>query len=237
MEWVVNKVRPLKLTEEIVEQIRSMIIEGKLRPGEQLPPERALAVLLGVGRSSLREALNSLETLGLVEIRKRQGVYVQSVVSPHVVDPMRHLLEADRGSILELMELRRDLEVAAASQAARRRDTEDIGRLWDCYGRLAEAGGEQEAEMGLDRELHLAIAQTARNFLRVHMLRSFFDLSRDFLGRAVQHYCRDADHMTTVRLQHRSLVEAIAEGDPELARRRMNEHLTWVAYTWQQVGS
>ena len=105
MKNIYTQIRPHKISEEIVNQIKSLIKDGKLQPGQKLPPERTLADLLGVGRSSLREAINILEALGFVEIRNRKGIFVRPVSSPIISDPLRQILEEDKSKLYELYEL------------------------------------------------------------------------------------------------------------------------------------
>ena len=88
MKNIYRPIRQHKVTEEIVTQIKSLIKDGTLQPGEKLPSERMLCGLLGVGRSSLREALNILEALGFLEIKNRRGIFVHSVSLPLLCDPL-----------------------------------------------------------------------------------------------------------------------------------------------------
>ena len=97
-----QEVQVEEVSDKIVEQLCSLIQEGRLTPGNKLPSERRLTDQLGVGRSSLREALNKLETLGYVEIKKRKGIFVKSIDSTLQLDPLKNMLQTDRLKIVQL---------------------------------------------------------------------------------------------------------------------------------------
>ncbi len=88
-------ITPLKVPDEIVRHIKSMIKKGQLIPGEKLPAERTLARLFGVGRSTLREAMNTLSTLGFIEIKERKGAFVKSLGAAVIPDTVSQILDGD----------------------------------------------------------------------------------------------------------------------------------------------
>src|SRR6266852_3577595 len=109
------ELEPIKSTriyEEIVRQIKTMITEGRLKSGDQLPPERDLAEKFLVSRTSVREALRALESLGLIEIRPGEGTFVREVSIEALIEPLALVMASQRGAIAELFEARRLLEPA-----------------------------------------------------------------------------------------------------------------------------
>jgi|SRR5271157_602596 GntR family transcriptional regulator, transcriptional repressor for pyruvate dehydrogenase complex len=234
MQTVYRRIRPYKVTEEIVAQVKSLIKDGTLQPGEKLPSERILCGLLGVGRSSIREAVNVLEALGFLEIKNRKGVFVRSVSSPLVFDPLVQILQEDKGKLGDLYGIRKDIELASAYLAAKLRTKKDLTRMKEFLRRLErEALEYSRLSVRDDVGLHLAVAQASGNFLRVHILRNIFDLAGDFYRVSGERITRGGE-VITVYEQHLRLFQAIEKMDPEGARTRMEEHLTWGEVKWKE---
>src|SRR5439155_4866644 len=126
------EVAPIKSTriyQEIVRQVKQMIAEGRLESGDQLPAERELAEKFVVGRSSVREALRALESLGLVEIRPGEGTFVREVSVESLIEPLALVMASQREAIGELFEARRMIEPALAALAARRATPEELHEM------------------------------------------------------------------------------------------------------------
>lgn len=236
MDNIYKQIRPHKIPEEIVQQIKSLIKDGKLLPGEKLPPERTLADLLGVGRSSLREAINILETLGFVEVKKREGIFIRTVSSTIIFDPLRQILEEDRGKLYELYELRKDIELASIYMAAKLRSKEDLVRIEKPLIRMIEDSKESHFSLSDDVEFHLAVAQATHNWLRVHILKNILDLVADYMDLIVQKLIEEKTGVFIVLDQHKKIYQAIQKRNQESARVLMNEHLTWVEEKWKEFG-
>ena len=232
MNGVFSQIRSYKISEEIVYQIKSLIKEGKLQPGEKLPPERTLADSLGVGRSSLREAINILETLGFVEIRMRQGIFIRSVSSPIMSDPLIQILEEDESKLYELYELRKDIESASTYMAAKLRTKTDLATMREVLKRMEEDVQKSRLSLSDDVAFHLAIAQSTHNFLRVHILKNILDLADDYMGLIVQKLNEEKINNYLVVEQHKEIFQAIQKRNQEGARTLMYEHLTWVEEKW-----
>src|SRR5581483_5611779 len=122
-------VRREGLTEQLVQKFEDLVLRGTILPGERLPPERELAEMLGVSRSSLRQALKALQIMGVLEVRQGSGNYLSSnakeilQVPPKVLVPLRGLSQA------ELFEVRRALEAESAGSAAQRATAADLERI------------------------------------------------------------------------------------------------------------
>lgn len=230
-----QQIRPHKIPEEIVQQIKSLIKEGKLAPGERLPPERTLADMLGVGRSSLREAINILETLGFIEIKVRKGIYVRNVSAP-ISDPLRQILVEDRSKLYELYEFRKDIELASIQAAAQRRTRADLMRIKKSIEEMEGLASDHHMSLALDQEFHLAVAQATHNFLRVHVLKNIFDLVADYMNLIIQGLVEERTGVPAVLEQHRRIFRCIQRKDPDGARASMDEHLTWVEEQWKWFG-
>lgn len=217
-----------KVSDKIVQQLTNLIVEGKLKPGDKLPGERQLIEMLGVGRSSLREALNRLQTMGYIEIRTRQGNFVKSINSSFQMDPLKRIMQEDRKRIIHLYDIRCDIEKASAYEAATLRTEAQLADIQRCKDAFEKAD-EQDNCWGwdLDKAFHLAIATATNNFVRIHVVRDIFDFSQEFIEPIIDAFMGNREYTDATIEQHERLVEAIAGKKAELARARMDEHLSW----------
>ena len=225
MDAVFKEVRVEKVSDKIVTQLIDLITEGQLLPGEKLPSERRLTELFGVGRSSLREALNTLETLGFIEIQKRKGNYVKSMDSAMPLNPLKKIMQADQRRIVELYEVRRSIEQSSAREAAERRTEEDLQAIRSALDNFRTPSGELAFHWDNEISFHLAIARASHNFLRLHTLKSIFDFAREFLEPVLHGFICSDERINTVMHQHEAIYEVIKARDPEGARQMMREHL------------
>lgn len=225
MDTVFREVRVEKVSDKIVTQLIDLITEGQLLPGEKLPSERRLTDLFGVGRSSLREALNTLETLGFIEIKKRKGNYVKSMDSAMPLNPLKKIMQADQKRIVELYEVRRSIEQSSAREAAERRTDEDLAAIRGAIDKFRDPSGTTAFSWENEIGFHLAIARASHNFLRLHTLKSIFDFAREFLEPVLHGFICSDERISTVLAQHDGIYEAIRDHDGELARERMRDHL------------
>lgn len=225
MDTVFKEVRVEKVSDKIVAQLIDLITEGKLLPGEKLPSERQLTDLFGVGRSSLREALNTLETMGFIEIKKRKGNYVRNMDSAVSLSPLKRVMQSDQKRILELYEVRRSIEQSSAREAAENRTDADLEDISKTLHQLEQQGGHRIFSWDDEIAFHLAVARASNNFVRLHTLKSIFDFAREFLEPVLHGFICSEARMETVFRQHTAIYEAIKDRDRELARQLMREHL------------
>src|SRR5216684_6927099 len=164
MEW--HKVEPInspRIYEEIVRQIRTLISEGKLKSGDRLPPERDLAERFRVSRASVREALRSLQSRGLIEIRAGEGAFVRDVSVEALIEPLALVILPHREAVGELFEARRILEPAIAALAARRATREEVGEMERILEEQAREVAQGRTGMAQAPALPAAIAGAAHN--------------------------------------------------------------------------
>jgi GntR family transcriptional repressor for pyruvate dehydrogenase complex len=225
--WKIDMFKSIKhsrLSDEVANQIRSLISEGKLKPGDRLPPERELTKQFGVSRPSLREALNSLVAMGFLESKQSKRTFVKSVASERMEDPLAFLIKTDTQKIFDLIEVRKAMEVWGASQAAQRATEEDIRRLESIIEEMAKAIEEGRDWDKEDADFHLAIAQATHNLVQTHIMSTLYDLLRESVARIFT----DKTKMKKLFQQHSQIVNAIKNRSPEKARERTLEHLDYV---------
>ena len=223
-----------RLSDDIVERLESMILEGTLPPGERLPAERALAEEFGVSRPSLREAIQKLAARGLLISRHGGGTFVADTLGSSFRDPLLALLEKHPEAQRDLMEFRHTLEGSCAYYAALRATEPDRERLTAAFDRLAECyareGKVVRADEGAaDAHFHLAIAEASHNVVFLHTIRSLFELlKRNVATNIGGMYPQGSEVRGMLMQQHGDLYRAIMERRAEDARRLASDHLHYV---------
>lgn len=159
------------VVQQIIDKITQSLIKGELKPGDRLPPEPELAQQLGVSRTSLREALKTLEGLGVLIARKRGGTFIATSGSQSMLDPVIFNLIIEKGSREELFELRVLLEVDAIELVIRKAtaaDLEQLARELDHFEQSIPSGN-LELLAELDLQFHLRLLQISQNspFVRI----------------------------------------------------------------------
>ena len=218
-------IKQKKISTKIVEQIKSLILNGDLRPGEMLPPERELMKSLNVSRPSLREALNSLKGMGFIETQRNRTV-IKSLASGRMLEPLHHLLKEDIGTAFNLIEVRKAIETWSAYFAAERATDSDINRIEECVSSMKTKIDEGISVVKEDADFHLAISEAAHNIIQTHLMYSIYDILKESLRK----FYESMELLDTYG-QHCKVVDAIKKRDAPLARRRMLEHLEYVEST------
>ncbi len=230
----IGQIQQRRLSDNIVEQLETMMLDGILKPGERLPAERQLAEQFGVSRPSLREAIQKLAARGLLVSRQGGGNYVTSSLGSSFSDPLLGLLEGHPEAHRDLLEFRHTLEADCAYYAALRATEVDHQNLRDAYHTLqacyAREGGSSRAEEGAaDARFHLAIAEASHNIILLHTIRGLFDLlKRNVLTNIGGMYALRMSTRDMLMRQHRALLDAIIEGRADDARRHASEHIDYV---------
>ena len=220
------KFKPIKqekISTKIVEQIKALIKEGDLKPGDALPPERELVKVFNVSRASLREALNSLTGMGFLEMSQKQRTIVKSLAAGRMTEPLHLLIKDDIQTVFELIEVRKAIETWNAFHAAKRANADDIARLEKSTESMRTKIEQRISVVEDDADFHLAMAEATHNKIQTHLMFSIYDLLKESLG---GYY--ESIKMQDIYDQHCMVVEAIKKRDPDLASRRMHEHLDYV---------
>ena len=217
-----------KTYELVAERLLALISSEHLAPGDPLPPERELAGLYGVGRSSIREALRMLESKGAIRGDPNGGFAVAPRANAFD-QSLGFLLSADQADLDELFEVRRIVESEAAALAAVRRDDPQLQRMAQQLEAMRAGPGSEVAFAEADLAFHLLIVEAARN----RLLASLMEAIRTQLARALTLSLHVAGSAEATIESHGLILEAIAAGDGALARTRMQEHL---ARTEHEVG-
>jgi GntR family transcriptional repressor for pyruvate dehydrogenase complex len=217
-------VKSTRIYEEIVRQIKAMIAEGRLASGDRLPPERELADKFLVSRTSVREALRSLESLGLVEIRPGEGTFIREASIDRLVEPLALVMASQREALAELFEARRLLEPAIAGLAAMRAtpdETQEMERILEEQAAEIEAG---RTGLAQDANFHDAIGRAAHNDAITRIAHAVMDLLRQSREESLNTPGRR--HRS--HEDHRRILRAIIQRDVASAEGAMRDHLVAV---------
>jgi DNA-binding FadR family transcriptional regulator len=219
-----NPVNDRRISELIVDQVRLLIRQQQLNPGDRLPAERELCERFGVSRVTVREALRVLEANGLVEIRvgARGGAFVTTPSRERVGEGIADLLTLSAVTAAEVTEARLILEVGMIPLVCERADDDDITALLDICDRQDKALADGDYHMNLSAEFHSRLAECAHNSA-VHMLIQSF---RGPLLMSLERAQQSAPEMGPLGAkEHRRLVHAIQRRDVEQAGTIMRKHL------------
>lgn len=213
-----------RLIDSVTEELLGLIERGALQAGDKLPPTREIAERLGVSRATVREALQRLVMLGVLETRQGSGVFVRKIspdqlITPHV---LLRLLESE--ALYGILEAREVLETALASLAAERATAEDLAKLDQLLAIEAELDeGDLEKGNVVNAAFHLAVAEAAHSPVLEKVYRSILDLLllRQYRLSLMNSRRREAHE------GHRRIVEAIRERDARRAREAVQEHMEY----------
>jgi GntR family transcriptional repressor for pyruvate dehydrogenase complex len=210
--------------ELLAQRLLGLIASGEIAGGAALPSERELVERYGVGRSSVREALRTLESKGLIHQRGK-GRFVAAEPQAPLNTSLQVLLELQEVDRRELFEIRSVLEGETAAFAAERRSDDDVASIRETIDAMAASLGTADGYIDADLQFHLAIARASGNRIALLMMHAIRDVLRRWL---LTLYSVPGGPETSVE-HHRKILEAIVARDPEAARCRMHEHLSVVA--------
>jgi GntR family transcriptional repressor for pyruvate dehydrogenase complex len=208
------------LTESLVVHLKDCVLRGVLRPGERLPPERELSAILGVSRSSLRQALKSLQVMNVLDVRQGSGNYLSNSAERILREPVNLLVPLRGVSYFELFEARRAMEAEAAACAATRATPEDINRIAHHLNLMREAKNDPEETVKHDTAFHRRIAMASGNSVFLW----FQDLVHHVLREAMLQYFHKVNRDALIS-DHERILNAIRQEDPAAARTAMLKHL------------
>jgi len=229
-------VEPTRLYRQIADQIAALIASGEFRKGERLPAERELATLLGVSRTSVREAIICLELSGSVEVRVGTGIFVTGATAPARGAPPARLAPAvaEEPGPFELLAARRLIEGEIAALAARSIRRRDIAALRETLRRMREHAEDFETRDAADREFHTRIAAATGNGALASVVDQMWAQRRgDLWTRMESHFHTGDLHRRTLD-DHAAIVAALEAHDQDGAKAAMHRHIDRVAREFQR---
>jgi GntR family transcriptional regulator, transcriptional repressor for pyruvate dehydrogenase complex len=222
---IYKTVRTSRLYELIVQQVEDSILQGQLKPGDQLPAERDLAQRFGVSRTAVREAVKTLREKGLVEAYSGRGTFVTNGTSQAIrqsLDLMIRINQQDGSA--NLVELRLVLEPEIAGLAASRIDEQLLATMRESVAVMDRSLRDPDAFVEADLDFHLALAEAVGNPLILSLLDSIVGLLREQRSRI---FNIDGGPERG-QFHHKRILAAIEQHDPVSAREAMRAHLQQV---------
>lgn len=227
-------VKQAKLSDVILAQLEAMIIEGSLKPGQKLMPERELAKLFDVSRPSLREAIQKLEAKNLVVRRQGGGTYVSDNILSGLSDPLFNLLSSNNEAQFDLLEFRLGIEGMSSYYAAMRgtkADFSEIERKHQAIGNAQLDSEQQEnyhAEAEAVFDFYLAICAASHNTIILHLARSMSLLLIDNIEKNLTMLAKKPEIFAKITDYRNRLLEAILSGKPQRAWGASHQHLAFI---------
>jgi len=233
MDTKYTPIKPRKISDEIVEQIKSLVLQGDLKPGESLPPERTLAKSLNVSRVSLREALNALQGMGLLEIQQGNRTCVRPITTRSIHDPLVSFAKNSPANIMKVFEIRKYLELGSVSMAAERATEREIHHLEAILAEMEDDLIRNRLGAKADHEFHTALAEATHNDAYIHVIKTIYDLLQEELRIAWGGVFKKKDRRRKLFEQHKNILLAVKLRDPKKGREEALAHLKYVEENWQ----
>jgi GntR family transcriptional repressor for pyruvate dehydrogenase complex len=216
----IQPIKKANISEQVFEQLKQQLLLGEWKQGEKIPSENELAAAFGVSRVTVRQALQKLTVLGLIETRLGEGSFVKEVklgVHMNTLIPMAYLGEQ---SLFEVLEFRQVVEVKTAELAAKRATEQDIEELQRIYQQMVEYKDDSRKFSEADLDFHLKIAEITNNSLIIETQ----NIIKDVLSVTMQRIVSERGNTGGLHY-HKMLLEAIREHDSEKAREIMAKHV------------
>jgi DNA-binding FadR family transcriptional regulator len=228
VSFLFRKAKQSRIFQDVVEQIQSAILDGRLEPGDKLPAERELGEIFGTSRGTLREALRVLEQKGLIEIRVGVGggAIVKDPGGEQITESLDLLIRSQKISLNHLAEFREDVEGTVTGMAAERATDDDIRHLQDLL-EVAKASWELGAAqwtefMRVDEKVHMFMARISGNPIYEYILKTVHDNIHIYYDRYLPWGPKELNENYDDLCQ---LVAAVADKDAERAVRVAREHV------------
>jgi GntR family transcriptional repressor for pyruvate dehydrogenase complex len=224
-------IQRVSVKQQVLQQLKQYIASGVVQPGQRLPSERELAERLGIGRTSVREALKVLEAIGLVESRVGDGTFITAQIGASIGRTIGLGLMTWGGTIVEIMEARRMIEGEAARTAAQRATPADQQAIADELLKMERAANFPEY-LAADMNFHRLVGQATHNTIVAQIVVNLIDLLEQVLRDS-----GSSELMTQAEGDgtHRAVFQAIQRGDAAAAAAAMQEHIHFSLELWQAV--
>jgi GntR family transcriptional regulator, transcriptional repressor for pyruvate dehydrogenase complex len=237
---MLQKVATIRIFEQVVQQIRELIVSGELHPGDKLPPEQELEKQLSVSRSSIREALRVLEVEGLVEVRRGSGTYVTSSTSKDKTrGEIANWLGQREELLLQVLEVRESLEGLNAALCAQNATEEEVAEIKTLLANMEKKVAEKlpgsevdlDKMVDLDSKFHLAISRASGNNVSNEITSQIIPAFQEG-NKAVIYVSDQAD--ATLK-DHLAILTAIQARNPKSAEEAMRKHIARVRNLMESI--
>ena len=209
------------ISEKIVDQITKLVVTGNIKVGDKLPPERELAAMLGVGRSSLREALRSMINMGLLAVKHSEGTYIKKADANSLKPYFQWNIMLENATLDDLIEARELIELDVVTKAAERRTPEDIQKLEATVENMKENEGDKQALVNYDIEFHRMLVEIAGNSIMLSMI----EIIRSAMEVWFSYVLSYKHNVSDTIVEHTEIMNAVRTGDGKKAHKLLEDHL------------
>lgn len=221
-----REIKNTKVFEQVIEQIKEIIQNGELKCGDQLPSERDLCEQLHVSRTSVREALRSLEMLGIIECRQGEGNFIRESFEDSLLEPISITFMLHGSKTNEILELRKIIEPETAALAAKNISAAELQEIKELILLLnLEDDSEKSAE--IDKKIHYKIVRASGNGLVINVMYAVSNLVDRYIEAVVANLFQTPENKSIVKEQHEAVVRAIEAHDAAKAAAAMRKHLEY----------
>lgn len=234
---MLNKVQVPRISDAVASTLERRILEGSLKSGDRLPPERELAIELGVSRPSLREAIQKLASKGMVTSRQGGGTYVTDALESTFFDPWQEMMGSYPNLREDMLEFRRMLEGQAAEWAAERATDADLQRLNQSFLALQASFESDDTARRSDADIafHQAVGDASHNVLLGHLSAALLRLMHDNIRLNLGELKMVPAASRLLMSQHAAIHSAVRERKPQAARSAAETHIDFVRETLAQT--
>jgi GntR family transcriptional repressor for pyruvate dehydrogenase complex len=223
-----KEVKPRKIYEEVAEQLKKEIMSGGFGPGDKLPSVRELSESLGVSQPTVREALTTLKAMGLVEIFQGHGTFVSHYDIEEITNRINGFVLVSKEDILNLLEVRKMLEVGGAGSAAQKRTEKQLLQMENALEVMRDTISSPTEWDEADWQFHFAVAQATQNPIHTSLMESISGRTRQALAENRKKFFTTRDKLEQLLKQHIAIYGAIKNGLAADAQNLMLEHLLYV---------
>lgn len=227
MSVLLKPIKPQRISDQVFEQLRELIFRRELKPGEKMMPERELATALNVSRTTVRDAINKLAAIGLIEQKQGQGTFVCQPDN-RGAGFLAEAMKSQNATLEDLLEVRMGLECNTAALAARRATEKDLVFMSEKIKEMGEAVKSGRLGSQADVSFHMSITYASKNPVQIFLMKQFYDFL--FLGikENLQHLYEEPENIQTIIFQHNEIYEAIRDRDQGKAFDAMQTHIQFV---------
>jgi GntR family transcriptional repressor for pyruvate dehydrogenase complex len=221
---VFETIRKSSAPEMVVEQILDKLNTGKLQSGGRLPSQREMSLLFGVGRSSVREAINALALMGYLDVRQGKGTFIRKDLPSAELSASQLNAALKAGSFLDLMEAREILECKSVELAAERAEGKQIRRIKNALKKVEESDDDYLSFLKADLDFHVTLAEATENVVICEIMKLIIE-------KVVEHHSRFKYTLLTSDYRGRSIhsvkqiVACVEKGEAQKGAEWMRYHL------------
>ncbi len=227
MPHKLKPIKPKRISDQVFDQLRELIFRGEFKAGEKILTERELAEAFGVSRTSVRDALNKMVVMGLLDQKQGQGTFVRSPESSEK-SVLATMVESQDASMTDLLEVRMGLECNAAALAASRAVEKDFQFMEKSIEEMQKEVKSGRLGNEADASFHMAIAYATNNPLQVFIMKNFYDFLFTGIKVNLEGLYKVPGNIVTILNQHQAIYQAIREHNPEAAHGAMKLHINFV---------